>query len=146
MTFIDKSRASNFELSEKIKARLKKLACSPPKQDKNLHSFDKWKVMKSAFTLTGLPIRYASDFSGMESFMEAFKRLGVQKRVQLQFCSDIDVDCRTWLREMHGAQNIDQCNIYKDLKQRNFSIDTQWPHIYTAVNSFGAVECRERRR
>ena len=31
----------------------------------------------------------------MESFMEAFKRLGV--RVQLQFCSDIDANCRTWL-------------------------------------------------
>ena len=34
----------------------------------------------------------------------AEKRLGVQKRAQLQFCSDIDVDCCTWLREMHGAQ------------------------------------------
>ena len=124
----------DFELPEKIKARLKKLACSPPKEAKRLHSrtFDKWKVMKSAFTLTGLPIRYASDCSGMESFMEAFKRLGVQRRVQLQFCSDIDVDCRTWLREMHGAQLNDQCNIYKDVKQRKSDLNSQ-PHIYTVV-------------
>ena len=103
---------STASLPERIKARLKKLACSPPKEAKKLHSFDKWKFMKSAFTITGVPIRYASDCSGMESFMEAFKRLGVQQRVQLQFCSDIDVDCRTWLREMHGAQFNDQCNIY----------------------------------
>ena len=64
--------------------------------------------------------------------MEAFKRLGVQQRVQLQFCSDIDVDCRTWLREMRGAQFNDQCNIYEDLKQRKFNRNTQ-PHIYTVV-------------
>ena len=130
------SRASltNFELPEKIKARLKKLACSPSKEAKKLHTrtFDKWKVMKSAFTLTGLPIRYASDCSGMESFMEAFKRLGVQQRVQLQFCSDIDVDCRTWLREMHGAQFNDQCKIYKDVKERKSDLNSQL-HIYTMV-------------
>ena len=59
---------NNFELSQKIKARLKKLAASPPKRDKKLHSFDKRKVMKSAFPLTGPPVRYASDCSGMESF------------------------------------------------------------------------------
>ena len=126
------STVLNLELPEKTKARLKKLACSPPKQDKKLHSFDKWKFMKSAFPLTGPPIRYASDCSGMKSFMEAFKRLGVQKRVQLQFCSDIDVDCRTWLREMHGAQNH-QCDIYKDLKQRKKTPAlAKRPHIYTA--------------
>ena len=84
------------------------------------------------FTITGVAIRYASDCSGVESFMEAFKRLGVQQRVQLQFCSDIDVDCRTCLREMHGAQFNDQCNIYKDLKQRKLNRNTQ-PHIYTVV-------------
>ena len=78
--------------------------------------------------------------------MEAFKRLGVQKRVQLQFCSDIDVDCRTWLREMHGAQFNDQCKIYKGLKQRKFSMNTQ-PHIYTAViPSYSWSSAGERRR
>ena len=70
--------------------------------------------------------------------MEAFKRLGVQQRVQLQFCSDIDVDCRTWLREMHGAQ----CNIYEDLKQRIFNDydrNTQ-PHIYAvAIPSYSGT-------
>ena len=104
---------NDFELPQQVKARLKKLAgLTPPKRDKKLRSFDKRKVMKSAFPLTGPPVRYASDCSGMESFMEAFKRLGV--RVQLQFCSDIDANCRTWLRQMHG----EQCRIYNDLRRR----------------------------
>ena len=120
--------ALSFELPAPVKARLKKLASSPAKRDKKLHSFEKWKVMKSAFPLTRPPIQYASDCSGMESFMEAFKRLGLQKRVQLQRCSDIDVDCRTWLREMHGTQ----CDIYKDLKQpRKTPALAKAPHLFT---------------
>ena len=58
--------------------------------------------------------------------MEAFKRLGV--RVQLQFCSDIDAKCRTWLRKMHG----EQCHIYNALKQRKIPALAKAPHIYTA--------------
>ena len=116
-----------FELPQKVKARLKKLAgLTPPKRDKKLRSFDKRKIMKYAFPLTGPPVRYASDCSGMESFMEAFKRLGV--RVQLQFCSDIDANCRTWLRQMHGAQ----CRIYNDLRRRKTPAPAKAPHIYTA--------------
>ena len=58
--------------------------------------------------------------------MEAFKRLGV--RVQLQFCSDIDANCRARLRKMHG----EQCHIYTDLKQRKTPALAKAPHIYTA--------------
>ncbi len=60
----------------------------------------------------GNPIRFGSDCSGMECFIEAFKRLGLSNRLRVEFCSDTDETCRLWLRH----QSLKPKNVYDDLR------------------------------
>ncbi len=59
-------------------------------------------------------INFASDCSGLESFMFAFKMLGLQHRVHAVFCSDTDPRCQQMLRRMHEPQLV-----YKDVRGRD---------------------------
>ena len=58
-------------------------------------------------------IRFASDCSGLESFMFAFEALRLQHRVQLVFCSEVDTQCRRLLLHMHKPLIM-----YNDLRKR----------------------------
>ncbi len=91
-----------------------------PNLDKHL-PLQKWPCSS-----TGGPITVGSDCSGLESVTEALIQMGLGKRVQLKFCSDIDPTCRTFLNAMHKPSLI-----YHNVANRNHA-DAPHVDLYTA--------------
>ena len=75
----------------------------------------------------GKPIRFASDCSGLESFMFAFQALKLQRRVRLVFCSEVDKQCRSLLNHMHKPLVM-----YNDLRKRDIEKMPSEVDVYAA--------------